>query len=178
MSLQSYTDLLQIVEQGIITPVNTDNVNGASIELHLADTILVEDERGGIVNVAKKQTLRMREEKLNKCYDLMPGEFILASTTEVFNLPDCLVGEYYLKSSMARVGLEHLHAGHCDPGWHGSQLTLELVNLTRHHIIRLTKGMKIGQMVFHLVEPVPDGAGYDVRGQYNGQHGPVSKGVR
>jgi dCTP deaminase len=72
-----------------------------------------------------------------------------------------------LKSSRAREGLEHLLAGYCDPGWHGSRLTLELHNSRRFHNIPLWPGMKIGQMVFHVIAGTPERT-YRETGRYNG----------
>ena len=101
-------------------------------------------------------------------FSLEPGEFILASSIEVFNLPPDISAQYRLKSSMARIGLEHLNAGHCDAGWNGSVLTLELKNVTRYHAIHLQAGDPIGQMVFWRHEPVPADKSYAARGRYNG----------
>ena len=55
----------------------------------------------------------------------------------------------------------------CDPGWHGSVLTLEFVNMTQHHPLKLTAGMKCGQVCFYKHEPVPKDRSYAVRGKYN-----------
>ena len=82
-------------------------------------------------------------------------------------MPMDISAEYKLKSSMARIGLEHLNAGWCDAGWHGSVLTLELVNVTRHHSIIIRPGDPIGQMVFFRHAPVPPERPYATRGRYN-----------
>jgi dCTP deaminase len=100
-------------------------------------------------------------------YILYPGEFILASTHELFNLPNYISASYALKSSMARIGLEHLNAGWCDAGWHGSVLTLELKNMTRSHEIVLHHLDLIGQMCFFRHKPVSDEDSYACRGRYN-----------
>jgi len=60
----------------------------------------------------------------------------------------------------------YLLAGYCDPGWHGSVLTLELHNSRRFFNIGLWPGMKIGQMVFHRLETIPDRT-YAITGRYN-----------
>jgi deoxycytidine triphosphate deaminase len=97
----------------------------------------------------------------------MPGAFILAHSREVFNLPSDISAEYKLKSSMARIGLNHLNAGWCDSFWSGSVLTLELHNTTQNHAIQLRMGDPIGQMVFFRHAPVPEESSYKVRGRYN-----------
>lgn len=179
MSLLSYNRLCDLVEQGIITNVKHDQINSASIDLTLGRIILLENCIVDPYSVAqppprtvslKKRTPMMTSEfdlrGVNYC--LQPGEFILAQSEQVFNLPPNISAEYKLKSSMARIGLEHLNAGWCDAGWNGSVLTLELKNMTRYHGIELEEGVGIGQVVFFEHEPVPADRSYAARGRYNG----------
>ena len=98
---------------------------------------------------------------------LEPNQFILAQTVEMFNLPLDISAEYKLKSSMARIGLEHLNAGWADAGWHGSVLTLELKNISQCQRIRIRPGDAIGQIVFFRHKPVPYEKSYAARGRYN-----------
>lgn len=186
MSLLSYNDLMRLVESGVID-ADPENVNGTSIDIRLGQFIEVEtgyaggDIWPGVVDLTdKKQGLHFNKWDLkDEDYVLGPGEFVLASSIEKFNLPLLINAEYFLKSSHARCGLEHMHAGHCDPGWNNSTLTLELKNLTRFHRLQLRYGMKIGQMTFTEVAPVPQDSGYATRGQYNNQIGPTkSKGAK
>lgn len=121
----------------------------------------------GCVDPSEKEPINMIEADCSDGYILWPGSVVLAQSMEEFNLPLHITAEYRLKSSMARIFLEHLHAGWCDPGWHGSVLTLELVNMNNYHPIKLTKGMKIGQVMFYEHEPVPEDRSYKFRGQYN-----------
>lgn len=135
------------------------------------------------VDPSKKEPLNMRKvnlgQRTRKGYALMPGESVLAHSVEVFRLPGTISGEYKLKSSLARVFLEHLNAGWADPWWQGSTLTLELRNESRYHPLQLWDGMKIGQVVFFEGEEVPFGNGYGVRGQYNNDTSvSQSKGVK
>lgn len=119
------------------------------------------------IDLSAKQPLEMEEVDCTDGFVLNPGEVCLAHSVEVFNLPRWLTAEYRLKSSQARCFLEHLHAGWCDPGWTGSKLTLEFVNLTKYHPLTLRAGMKIGQVTFTRHEEVPLERSYTVRGQYN-----------
>jgi dCTP deaminase len=86
---------------------------------------------------------------------------------EVFHLPDDVAAEFRLKSSRAREGLDQALAVWADPGWHGSVLTLELRNNRQLWPQLLWPGMKIGQMVFHLMAERPL-ASYAQTGRYNG----------
>jgi len=181
MSLLSYTKLVELVNQGVIN-ANPENINGASIDITLGDTIMVEPigSLGRVVGLKAKEHLRMKTMKIpGDGYTMLPGEFLLASSQELFNLPATIASEYKLKSSLARSGLQHLLAGWCDPGWNNSRLTLEFKNVTNFHTLVLIPGMKIGQMVFWECEPVPADQSYAVKGQYNGQQNVTgNKGVR
>ena len=168
MSLLSYTELCELVEQGVITDVPHEHINAASIDVRLGGDILIERASNRAVVLRDRGNLTMESFTLDdRGYRLDPGEFILAHTVEKFNLPDDICAEFKLKSSGARIGLNHCLAGYCDPGWNGSALTLELQNVTRHHSILLHAGDRIGQMLFYRVTPVPADRSYAVRGRYN-----------
>jgi dCTP deaminase len=131
------------------------------------------------VDFSKKEPLNMKTIDITNGYALAPGESVLAHSVEVFHLPYHITAEYRLKSSMARVFLEHLHAGWCDPGWHDSVLTLELSNMSRYHHITLRAGEKCGQVMFYSHEEVPEDQSYAVRGSYNGDTSAAqSRGVK
>lgn len=172
MGLISYDELCQMAEGGVISPVDFSDINGTSIDVHLGPRILAEQNSEGdkTVSLRHKDSLALRTYVMSPdgFYDLRPGEFILAHTTEKFNLPADISAEFKLNSSGARIGLENALATWCDPHWTGSVLTLELKNLTRFHTIRLHNGCRIGQMIFHKSAPVPVERGYGVRGRYNG----------
>ena len=182
--LLTYTELTHLLDTGVVRGAQKGHVNGASIDLCLGSKVLVEAPPGGsssVVDLMDKATPPMREVDLLKTgyYDLAPLQFCLASSLETFFLTNDLAAEFKLKSSLARAGLDHALAGHCDPGWHGSVLTLELVNNLRWHSLRLRPGMKIGQVIFFRGHPTPDHASYATQGQYNGnQSVQASLGVR
>jgi dCTP deaminase len=169
MSLITYSGILELLKDGVVENFDPNCINGASLDVRLGNTILVEDTRGKIVDLATKETLPMRPIQLNKddVFDLLPGQFILAGTEEIFHLPNNVAAEFRLKSSSARSALDQALAVWCDPGWHGSALTMEIKNNSQYSILRLRSGMKIGQMIFWKGEPVPDHANYANCGQYN-----------
>ena len=173
MTLLSHEELLRIVEQEIITPVDPKDINATSIDIHLGDTILWENEydwatKDSEIDYCKREPVVFNEYIMDADgWVLQPGDFILAQSHEVFNLPNWLSAEYKLKSSMARIGLEHMNAGWCDAGWNGSVLTLELKNMCNHHSIRIRPGDAIGQIIFFRHEPVPNEASYATKGRYN-----------
>ena len=167
--LVSHDELNDYVDVGYITNVKPEYINATSIDITIGDKILVEHTQGKsrIVSLANRDPLRMFEADITNGFLLAPGQFILAHSQQVFNLPNAVSAEYKLKSSMARIGLEHLNAGWCDAGWHGSVLTLELKNMTQNHIIEIRKGDRIGQVIFWKHDPVSNEASYSSRGRYN-----------
>lgn len=180
MSILTYSELFELVEQGVITNVKPDKINGSSIDLTLADGYMIEDRPHGCreyIRLAEKETPKMI--KASGDLVMKPGDFALAATEQIFNLPNDITAIYVLKSSLARAGLNHLNAGFADPSWHGSALTLEFKNELRHHTLVLTPGQPCGQMYFMRGQPVPEDKSYAVRGQYCGDRGvQASKGVR
>lgn len=175
MSLLSYNRLCELVEQGVITNVKPEQINSSSIDLTLGPIILFEDwyRRDSdaprkTISLARREPLMTSQLDLRYgAWSLEPGQFCLAQSEQVFNLPPNISAEYKLKSSMARIGLEHLNAGWCDAGWNGSVLTLELKNMTEMHDIELEVGVGIGQVVFFEHAPVPPDRSYAARGRYN-----------
>ena len=147
---------------GMVTPFDPELVNPASLDVRLGPTLLIESAEG--LELVPYPLAGHTEENP---YLLKPGQFVLAQTVETFHLPDDIAAQFMLKSSRARSGLEHLMAGYCDPGWHGSVLTLELHNSRQLHPVALWPGMKIGQMVFHQMAATPQRS-YAVTGRYNG----------
>lgn len=166
--LLSHNELIELIEHGVIENAKMEAVNAASIDIHLGPVILVEEPGHAVIDYRARTKPKMCEVHLHEGgYVLRPGDFILAQSVEVFHLPMDISAEYKLKSSMARIGLDHLNAGWCDAGWHGSVLTLELVNVSRHHSIIIRPGDPIGQMVFFRHAPVPPERSYATRGRYN-----------
>jgi dCTP deaminase len=183
MSLLSAEELMALVVRGVITNVPLDHINSSSIDITLGPKILRETvkhvhhyTREGEqiatrqlehISYSMREPLKMREEDCENGINIYPGEFFLAHSEQEFYLPNDISASYVMKSSMARTGLNAATAGHADAGWKGSVLTLELMNVTRNHVIQLKRGDKIGQMLFFHHRMVPDDLSYAVRGRYN-----------
>lgn len=163
----SYNELCELVERNVIEGVDPKSINASSIDVHLGKTIIIENRELATISPKKRENFPQTVVEMDECYVMEPGEFLLAHTQEIFNLPDDISAEFRLKSSGARSGLNNLFACHCDAGWHGSSLTLELHNCLRFSRIRLDVGMPIGQMIFHRHAPVPDDKSYKTKGRYN-----------
>ena len=175
--LLSYKQLLDIVDAGIMTHVDPEHINSASIDVRLGNELLVEKPRTDCslktISLKNREPLDVIKHRFDRegPFYLYPGECVLAHTIEMFNLPNNLSAMFKLKSSCGRIFLEHMNAGWCDAGWHGSALTMELKNNTRSHVIELNFGDKIGQMVFFSHAMVPSDKSYATRGRYNKDRG-------
>ncbi len=135
----------------MINPFNEEHVNPASYDLSFG---------GEVVNLTTGMELTVQS------IEIAPGMAILATTIEYIRMPPTLAGVMYLKSSLARLGLDHSLAGWVDPGFRG-QLTMEL---HAHRPVILTAGQRVAQLVFHKMEARPENL-YD--GKYQGQTGPT-----
>ncbi|MEA3639924.1 MAG: hypothetical protein VBE63_08270 [Lamprobacter sp.] len=179
--LITYNKLVELVGRGVVENVEPEQINGASIDVRLGTTLLVEDPNGG-----KRVRLDDRKDPLplmrlpltsEGYWELHPGAFALASTMERFNLPDDIAFEFKLRSNIARRACNHLLAGWADPGFNNAELTLELKNASQYSMLLLKPGLSIGQLVFWVGEPVPLSRSYRTVGSFNGQQGPTKVAV-
>jgi dCTP deaminase len=155
------SEIRALCEEGLVDPYEPVLVNPASLDVRLGENILIET---ALTSHMQPRSIAGFTE--DRPFLLHPREFILAETVETFFLPSFLAGQFALKSSRARSGLEHLMAGYCDPGWSGSKLTLELQNARALHPVKLWPGMRIGQLVFHVMSARP-AEDYSIVGHYN-----------
>ena len=148
-----YTDrmLADWAKQGGIVPFDPDCINPASIDLRLGSSF---------INLEANIEFQADE------IAIMPGQAILATTLEIINIPKNAAGVVYLKSSLARAGLDHALAGYCDPSFSGT-LTLELHS---HRPVTLRAGQRVIQLV--LLETRGDPVN-PYKGRYQGQRGPT-----
>ena len=91
-------------------------------------------------------------------------------------MPRNRVGFLMLRSTAARMGLEHSFSGLVDPAFEG-QLTLELKNDLKSHVIHLSPGMRLVQLYLESVEGAVVDT-YDRVGFYQGQSGPTVSNYR
>ena len=136
----------------------------ASIDIRIGNTYsIVEDSSSGIINLDDEISYKqITAEK----YILLPGQFVLATTMEYFELPDNLTAFVEGRSSLGRMGLFIQNAGWVDPGFKG-EITLELFNANRC-AIELNAGRRVGQLVFAQLDK---DALHPYRGKYQGQRG-------
>ncbi len=158
--------ILKMLDSGElkISPLEKEQIQPASVDIRIADTyIVVDDSPSGIIRMDKEichKTFRADS------YLLLPGQFVLASTMEYFELPDNLTAFVEGRSSLGRMGLFIQNAGWVDPGFKG-EITLELFNANRC-AIELKAGRRVGQLVFARLDET---AMNPYRGKYQGQRG-------
>ena len=138
-------------EDGGIDPFDPTCINPASVDLKLSNQF---------VNLLTGEHYECGSIRI------LPGDAILASTLEVITIPRDAVGTLYLKSSLARKGLDHSLAGLCDPGFSGT-ITLELHT---HRPIRLQAGQRVVQLKIDKCCHPPTKT---YKGKYQGQRGPT-----
>lgn len=182
--LLSYTELQDLLDRGVLTGAQYENINAASIDLVLGSKIMVERMPlpGGSreIDMMDKSCKHLVEYEMGpEGFLVPPGGVLLAHSVEMFHLPNDTSAEFKLKSTQARNFFGHLLAGWCDAGWNNSVLTLEFVNHLQHHSTRIKPGMKCGQIVFFNHTEVPADKSYAARGQYNGDSSvSAGKGLR
>ena len=174
MSILAYDELIRLLEIGVIKGGRRSAVGGTSVDLHLGPRILIEscnpNELGElpVLDYRERTPLSIEPYEMDDDgYILQPGEFILAHSVESFDVPLNMSAMLRCKSSMGRMGFEHLDAGFVDPGFEGV-LTFEFVNVLRYHAIRIRPGDSVGQLIWHRHAAVDYDNSYKVRGRYSG----------
>lgn len=137
-----------------IDPFNPEDLQPASYDLHLGNSILVFDEqKHQLIDVKEPVADKMRRIDLedDAPYIVMPGYFLLANIKEITGVDNKHVGRLEGKSSLGRLGLIiHATAGFLDPG-NELRMTLEIANLSPLPI-KIYAGMKIAQIAFEEMD--------------------------
>lgn len=153
-----------------ISPLKNEQIQPASVDIRLGNTFsVVEDTSEGIITLSNEITYKTIK---TDTYLLLPGQFVLATTMEYFDLPNNLTAFVEGRSSLGRMGLFIQNAGWVDPGFKG-EITLELFNANRC-AIELKAGRRVGQLVFAEMD---DYALNPYNGKYQGQIGATGSRV-
>lgn len=144
-----------------IDPFNLDDLQGASVDLRLGQTIIY---RGKTIVIDDDKDLEPQYRSLI----LPPGRTCLAHTSARIHVPHDCVARVEGKSSIGRqFVVVHCTAGWCDPGFDG-YITLELANHDNLHSFLLEPNMPICQLTFlQLDRP----AERQYKGKYQGAKG-------
>ena len=154
----------------VIEPVTKEQIQPASVDIRLGNTFsVVDDSPSGVITLGSKIDYKTIT---TDTYLILPGQFVLATTMEYFELPDDLTAFVEGRSSLGRMGLFIQNAGWVDPGFKG-EITLELYNANRC-AIELKAGRRVGQLVFAKMD---DAALNPYNGKYQGQRGATGSRV-
>lgn len=170
MSILTGEEIIAMRAAGRLTvdPFREEHVNPNSMDLTLADTLLV--YTGGALDMRADnptEEVTIPPEGL----ELVPGQLYLACTAERVGSRE-FVAVIEGKSSLGRLGLQiHMTAGFLDLGFGCDEgegfLTLEMACVLP---LRIYAGVRVCQAVFHTTH------GYRRRqyvGKYKGQRGPT-----
>lgn len=154
----------------IIKPLLEGQIQPASVDIRLGNTFsVVDDTPSGIITLDSQIKYKSIT---TDTYLILPGQFVLATTAEYFELPNNMTAFVEGRSSLGRMGLFIQNAGWVDPGFKG-EITLELFNANRC-AIELKAGRRIGQLVFAEMD---DFALHPYNGKYQGQTGATGSKV-
>lgn len=162
----------------VIRPFDPECVQPSTYDVHLSDEFRVFDVHElKFIDLREKLSLtRLVKADLEQGFVLHPGEFVLGSTLEYFELPDDLSAKLEGVSSLGRMGLViHATAGFIDPGFKG-QITFEMSNMNKVPMVLYPK-MRIGQICYVLMSSPVDRPYGTAGNKYQGQMGPTESKV-
>lgn len=159
MSVICDRELDEFITKYIDSPVPLDH-DGVFVDITLDNVIkreivpldgVIRQPLAPAIEVGK-DSLIMVNVDLTKLASYMwsPGEFVMGLSQQFFRMPNDVIGTLYLRSTEARVGIQHSVALPLKRGWNG-KIVLEMTNSTEFHPINLIDGMKIGQVKFERV---------------------------
>lgn len=170
-------DIREWLKKGlVIEPFEEINVQPSTYDLKLSDKVRVFDSyKVDCIDTKQKVDVTRLVEIEDDGFVVHPGEFILGSTKEYFEMPGGLCAKLEGRSSLGRLGLiVHATAGYIDPGFKG-WITFEISNLSKLPI-RIYKDMRIAQVCFMEMKSIPERLyGNSLMGnKYQGQKGPTA----
>lgn len=174
-------DILEALKSGRIkidpAPDLEKQLGSVSVDFRLGNTFMVfEHSRFSFIDPRHPQSIgdamRTITVEDDEAFIMQPGDFALASTKELLELPNDLLGRLEGRSSIARLGITvHSTAAVFEPGWIGTA-TMELSNLGRMPVA-LYPGMRICAFSFQTVSsPVMTQYRDKVGNKYAGQVDP------
>jgi dCTP deaminase len=168
-----------------IDPLDYDDIQPASVDLHLGTHFRMFDDRDYELHyeidpylttpngISIPSVPKMIETHSQGPLRLRPGQFVLGHTIEHVKVSPTILGRLEGKSSLGRLGLAvHITAGFFDPGWDGIP-TLEIVNFSPFPWV-LRPGQPICQMAFDHMNGTVERPYGTANNHYQGSKGVVS----
>lgn len=160
----------------IFPEVNIADIRPVGIRLHLGSDLLIPVE-GQTADLESPQTLDFdRISLLKSHYILKPGQFILGSTLEKFQVPRNIVCYVDGRSTVARIGLSiHCTSGIIDGNFEEPRtIVLEMKNQGPFDIVLRYK-TALAMLSFHQLSADIE---QQVQKQYQGQDGVVAPNLK
>lgn len=165
MSVITKPELLSLIEEKKIAfnpELDSFQLHAHSVDLRLGYTFMVpkhwhltKEGRESLdithFDKPKAEYFHVIELERGQYFDLLPNEYILASTLESVKVPEDLMAVLYPRSSTNRKGLAVDLTGIIDAGYEG-QLAIPIRNNNPTRVIRLYPGERICQVVFNRLD--------------------------
>lgn len=165
MAILTKKQILERVENGNIAfHPNLDEfqIQAHAIDMRLGYTFLIPKEwhmtpngrealRIDHLDKHKPEYFEAIELEGGQYFELLPGEYVLASTFESVKIPNDLMAILYPRSSTNRKGLSVDLTGIVDSGYEG-QLVIPIRNNTSSQVVKLYPGERFCQIVFEKLE--------------------------
>lgn len=159
-------EIIDYIEQRklIVTPLNNDQIQPASIDFRLGNTFcVIENNESNVIKLGDRVNYKTFTQE---SYMLPPGQFVLASSLEYVSLPADVAAFVEGRSSLGRIGLFIQNAAWVEPGFSG-EITLEIFNAS-NYTIELCAGYRIGQLIFVKTQ---ESVLHPYSGKYQNQRG-------
>lgn len=155
----------------IVPEFNEDDIRPAGIRLHLGSELLIPLE-GQTIDLDSSEEIQFeRVSILDEPYLLKPGQFILGSTYERFQVPRNIVCHLEGRSTVARIGLAiHCTSGIIDGNYEEARtVVLEIKNQGPFDILLRSRSplamLSFSELTTDILQPTQN--------QYRGQTGVV-----
>ena len=148
----------------IITPLEDDAIQPASVDCSIGSHYLVVDENKMNQGVLSFDEEIQYREITGEHIIIPPHSFLLATTEQYIKIPNGYTAFVEGRSSIGRMGLFIQNAGWVDAGFEG-RITLELYNANSLPI-RLDAGRRVCQLVFCKMDCLAEST---YKGKYQGQ---------
>lgn len=176
LSDKTIKDYIQLGKIKIFPDFNLADVRPAGIRLHLGSELLIPIE-GQTVDLNSNEDIKFeRINLLKNGFILKPGQFILGSTLEKFQVPRNIVCHVDGRSTVARIGLAiHCTSGIIDGNFEEARtIVLEMKNQGPFDIVLRHKAA-VAMLSFTQLSTDIEQA---TQKQYSGQEGVVAPNLR
>lgn len=165
MSVLTDVEIIDLINEGMITPFDLDLVQPASLDVRIGLTGKLLTPGKFAENKPNFVDVDLSAYSKDNPYLFHSGDRLLVATLELFNMPNNVCGFVCMRSSAGRNFINHVNAGFIDPRFTNSVLTMEFIN-DSYSDFPLYPGLSITQIVFYWMSNIPM-RNYQSLGNYN-----------